>query len=354
MRRAMAGPSSDDLIDPGAVAAYCDTLGLGSGPVHATRIGEGRSNVTYRIERAGLRLVLRRPPRPPLPPSAHDMVREAGIIAALHGAGGRVPDVIAVCEDEAVLGVPFYLMEEVDGVAVTDTLPAAIDTPPERARLAGELIEVLVALHAIDVDAAGLAGFGRPQGYLERQVRRFAGLWEVNRTRDLPGFDEMTAWLADRMPESGPATVVHGDYRLGNVLVGRDAPARILAVLDWELATVGDPLADVGYLISMYRDRDSPDDAYVALSPVTVRDGFPTRPELAVMYEQRSGRSVERLAWYEALAHWKAVVFLEAMWQRFLRGDRDDEFARSMEHGVPQKLAAAQEAAARYDAVVGR
>jgi aminoglycoside phosphotransferase (APT) family kinase protein len=350
----MAGPSADDLIDPAAVARYCDALGLGAGPLTATRIGEGRSNVTYRVEREGLRAVLRRPPRPPLPPSAHDMVREARIIDALHAAGGRVPAVIAICEDESILGVPFYLMEEVEGVAVTDELPAAIDVSTQRARLAKDLIDVLVALHAIDIAAAGLDRFGKPDGYLERQVRRFAGLWEVNRTRELAGFDEMTAWLAERMPESGPATVVHGDYRLGNVLVARDTPARILAVLDWELATVGDPLADVGYLVSMYRDRDSPPDAYVALSPVTVREGFPLRGELAAMYAGRSGRSVERLAWYEALAHWKAVVFLEAMWQRFLRGDRDDDFARSMEHGVPQKLAAAQEAAARYDAAVGR
>ncbi len=346
----MAGPSSDDLIDLAAVARFCDGLGLGSGPVTAVRIGEGRSNVTYRIEREGARLVLRRPPRPPLPPSAHDMVREAGIVATVAAAGGRVPAVIAVCEDPAVLGVPFYLMEEIDGVAVTTELPAAIDSEEQRRLLGRELVDVLVDLHAIDIEAAGLTRFGKPQGYLERQVRRFAGLWEVNRTRELDGFDEMAAWLADRMPDSGAATVVHGDYRLGNVLVARDAPARVLAVLDWELATVGDPLADVGYLVSMYADRDTPADSYVALSPVTRRPGFPVRGELAQEYAARSGRSVEQLAWYEALAHWKAVVFLEAMWQRFQRGDRDDDFARSMEHGVPQKLAAAREAAARYDA----
>ena len=205
-------------------------------------------------------------------------------------------------------------------------------------------------LHAIDVERAGLASFGRPDGYLERQVRRFLSLWEVNRTRELPLVAALGAYLAAHVPASGPPTVVHGDYRVGNLLVGVTAPARVSAILDWELATIGDPLADLGYLVSSYVDRDTPPGrGIVGLSPVTRLEGFPTRVGLAAYYAERSGRPVVDLAWYECLAHWKAAIFCENMYKRFLAGDRDDAFARLMETGVPAKLEAAAAAAARHE-----
>jgi aminoglycoside phosphotransferase (APT) family kinase protein len=343
--------SSAPLIVPAAVEAFCDEHGIGAGPIAYEPLGDGHSNITYLIRRGTERFVLRRPPRPPLPPSAHDMVRESAIVAALHGAGARVPRVLAVCTDPALLGVPFYLMTLAAGVPVDEVLPAAIDTPAERAALGREFVDALVELHSIDVEAAGLASFGRPEGYLERQVRRFLSLWEVNRTRDLPLVAEVGAFLGAHVPVSGPPTVVHGDYRVGNLLVAVDAPARVAAIVDWELATVGDPLADLGYLVSSYVDRDTVTGrGIVGLSPVTRGEGFPTRAELAAYYAERSGRPVSGLAWYECLAHWKAAIFCENMYGRFLAGDRDDDFARLMETGVPAKLEAAAAAADRHAA----
>jgi aminoglycoside phosphotransferase (APT) family kinase protein len=327
---------------------FLDARGLGAGKIVARRIGEGHSNVTYLVERGGERFVLRRPPRPPLPPSAHDMLREARVQQALEQAGARVPHVLAVCEDESVLGVPFYLMAYLEGVVVTERLPAALDRPEERRRIGIELVEALAEIHAVDRVACGLGDFGRPDGYLERQVRRFAGLWEINATRDLPQVGELAEWLQANRPESVAASVVHGEYRLGNVMLSRSAPARLLAVIDWELATIGDPLADVGYLVATYADADSPGTA-LELSPVTRAEGFPSRAELAELYEQRTGRAVGALPWYEALALWKAAVFCEAIYGRYLRGElgRDDAFGASLAGGVPRLLETAQETASR-------
>jgi aminoglycoside phosphotransferase (APT) family kinase protein len=342
----MAGGSTD-LFVTAAVERFLDEHGIGTGPVAHRPLGDGHSNLTYLVERTGARVVLRRPPRPPLPPSAHDMLRESAIVGRLHDAGARVPAVLAVCDDISLLGVPFYVMELSPGVPIDRELPPAIDTPSDRARLGEEFVDALAEIHAIDPETAGLASFGRPDGYLERQISRFLKIWPHNRTRDLPGLEELAAWLLAHQPPPVPATVVHGDYRVGNLLVAEDAPARISAVLDWELCTIGDPLADLGYLMSMYTDDTEPAPGHPRLSPVTAEPGFPTRAELANLYAARTGRDISRVAWYECLAHWKAVVFLENMWKRYLEGDRDDEFARAMEHGVPAKLAAAEAAAAR-------
>jgi len=322
---------------------WLDRTGLGSGSLTATRIGEGQSNVTFLVERGdGTRFVLRRPPRPPLPPSAHDMLREATVQRALRSAA-RVPEILAVCEDESVLGVRFYVMAFVSGDVITAVVPAPLDEPPGRAAIAAELVDALAEIHDVDFVAAGLESFGKATGYLERQVRRFAGLWEVNATRELPQVAELATWLEANRPESDSATVVHGDYRLGNVVLAAGAPARLAAVLDWELATIGDPLADVGYLVSTW--AGSP----LALTPVTRLAGFPGRDELADLYEERSGRSMRRLGWYEALALWKSAVFCEAIYGRYLRGERgaDDPFGRSLERGVPALLDAATLAASQ-------
>jgi aminoglycoside phosphotransferase (APT) family kinase protein len=274
------------------------------------------------------------------------MLREARLQTALEGAGVRVPHVVAVCEDESVLGVPFYVMEHLEGAVVTDRVPPGLDSPEDRRRLGLELVDALAELHAVDLGASGLDGFGKPTGYLERQVRRFSGLWEVNATRELPAVADLGAWLDAHRPESGPATVVHGDYRLGNLLVSLDTPAQVVAILDWELATIGDPLADLGYLVATYSEPGSPGGA-MELSPATRASGFPSRLELVERYAEQSGRPVSSLAWYEALALWKAAVFCEALHARYLRGERDDAWASSLDAGVPRLLELAEEAAAR-------
>jgi aminoglycoside phosphotransferase (APT) family kinase protein len=319
-----------------AVEAFLDAHGLGSGPAQAARIGDGASNLTYLVEREGARVVLRRPPPPPLPPSAHDMVREARVQIGLAKAGVRVPRILAVCEDDSVLGVPFYVMEEVEGVVVTHALPPALEPPEERRRLGFELVDRLVELHAVDWEAHGLA-IGKPTGYLERQLRRWAGLWDINATRELAACHALGERLRATVPESAETTVVHGDYRLGNVLVAPDAPARVAAILDWEMATLGDPLADLGYLTATWSEATC-DEHALLLGPVTAGDGFATREELVARYAERTGRDVGGLAWYQAFALWKASVFCEAIYGRYLRGERADAWAGALCDGVPRLL----------------
>jgi aminoglycoside phosphotransferase (APT) family kinase protein len=325
-----------------ALESFLDDHGIGEGRICASRIGDGASNLTYLLERDETRVILRRPPPPPLPPSAHDVIREARIQLALSPAGVRVPRVLAVCADEGLAGFPFYLMEELHGHVVTDQLPSGLDTGDERRRLGEELLDGLVELHAVDWEARGLR-IGRPAGYLERQLRRWSGLWEANAKRDLPRFAEVQRRLSSMVPQSPPSTVVHGDYRLGNAMVATDPPARLVGILDWEMATIGDPLADLGYLVATWCEPGAVEHALL-LSPVTNRSGFPTREELISRYVDRTGRDVSSLDWYLAFALWKAAVFCEAIYGRFLRGERTDPWARSLDQGVPRLL----EVAASY------
>jgi aminoglycoside phosphotransferase (APT) family kinase protein len=297
----------------------------------AAPVGDGHSNVTYALSTG---VVLRRPPRGPLPPSAHDVLREARLLGALETTPVRTPDVLAVCEDTSVIGAPFYVMEQVHGEVVTDTIPAPLDTSEERGRIADELIDSLVELHAVDFTQIGLEGFGKPTGYLERQLRRFSGLWEHNQTREVPEFEETGAWLAANLPQSPPATIVHGDYRLGNTILAGEAPARLLAILDWEMATIGDPLADVGYMMIHWTQADDPQDSKFNLQRVTAQPGFPTRQELVQRYEERSGRSMQSLDWYVTLALWKAVAFMEGNYKRAISGSTDDPYLKTFGDGV--------------------
>ena len=335
------------LIVETSVEAFLDERGLGTGPVVATRIGDGGgSNFSFLIERGDERFVLRRPPRPPLPPTAHDMVREAGLQNAIRAAGfARLADILAVCEDESVLGVPFYVMRFLEGHVITEELPPGLGTEEARKALGLDLVDTLAEIHSADVSHAELAAFGRPGSYLERQVRRFAQLWEINKTRDLPDVDQVGAWLGANLPEPLPSTVVHGDYRLGNMMVAPTAPTRIVAVLDWEMGAIGDPRADVGYLLATYTEPNGRASA-LGSSPVTGEVGFPTRAQIVARYEERSGRSVQPLAWFEALALWKAAVFCEAIYGRFIRGElgSEDTGAARFEQAVPLLAATALEA----------
>ena len=320
---------------------FLDAQGLGSGPVEAEPIGEGHSNVTYLVRRGAECFVLRRPPRPPLPPSAHDVLREARLLAALESQPVRTPPVLAACEDESVLGVPFYVMEYLEGHVITHSMPSELDTPEERARTGEELIDALVEMHAVDWRAAGLDGFAKHTGYLERQVRRFTGLWEFNKTRELPVVQEVGDWLAANLPETPETTIVHGDYRLGNTMFEPQAPARLKAIFDWEMATLGDPLADLGYMTATWSQRDD-ELSMFDITPVTKAEGFPDRDGLVAMYTEKSGRSVSDLRWYQGLAVWKAVVFMEGNYKRAITGGSDDPYLKLFDEGVPQLAEAAK------------
>ena len=321
------------VLEP--LLAFLDGHDLGDGEPDIRPIGDGHSNATYLFDRGGARFVLRRPPRPPIPPSANDMLREARVLRGLENRA-RVPRVLAICDDESVIGAPFYVMEELIGHVVTSAMPHGLDTPAERRRTAEELIDALVEIHAVDWRAAGLEGFGRPEGYLERQLRRFLGLWEHNKTREIPAVEAVGAWLKANLPQSPPATVVHGDYRLGNVLLAPEPPARVRAVFDWEMSTIGDPLADLGYLCTLYVDRTDPSLGRFELSSVTRDEGFPLRGELIARYEERSGRRMTDIRWYQTLALWKSIVFMEGNFRRASSGMSDDPYLKAFGEGVLQ------------------
>lgn len=338
-----AGLDRPPLLVLDRVQEFLDEHGIGKGPLAWQRIGDGQSNITYLIEREDRRAVLRRGPRPPLPRSTHDMLREARVQQGLAKVGVAVPKILAVCADESVLGVPFYVMDYLDGEILLDSAPEALDGIEQRRATSEALVDTLATLHSVDLERAGLADFGRPQGYLERQIATFSGLATQVSERELPLVAELGEWLEAHRPETQRAALVHGDYRLGNVMFGREAPAKVTAVLDWEMAALGDPLADLGYLTATYCDADSPG-SVMEISGVTREPGHLTRAAIADRYAARTGLDVSRLPWYQALALWKSSVFLEAIYTRWRRSERPgDEFAPVLEHEIPRLLEVARD-----------
>lgn len=314
------------VADP--LAAFLDAHGLGTGELSITPLGAGHSNVTLLVKRGDRTFVLRRGPRPPVPPAAHDMLREARIVHALRDSGVPVAKVLATCDDSAVIGVPFYVMERAPGLTITDVLPDGL----EPGVVGNALVDVLAALHAVHPRDVGLQELTKPTGYVERQIRRFVGSWKHNRTREVPEVDLVTRWLGDHLPAAYETTIVHGDYRLGNTLF-TSRPTRLQAVLDWELATLGAPLADLGYLLSMWSEPGDEPWAF-DLSPVTRCVGFASRRELVERYVGRSRREAEDLRFYVVLALWKNVVIMEGNVRRALEGGSDDPFLRDFGDGV--------------------
>ncbi|MER5945947.1 phosphotransferase family protein [Streptomyces sp. NPDC001904] len=293
--------------------------GLVVGPLSGRLIEGGRSNLTYEVSDGTSRWVVRRPPLGHVLATAHDMKREHRVIAALHDTPVPVPEALLLCEDDSVVGAPFYVMEFVDGTPYrTAEQLAPLGAERTRAAVLG-LVDTLVDLHAVDPAAAGLGDFGRPDGFLDRQLRRWGKQLDASRNRELAGIDELHAALGRSLPDSPAATIVHGDYRLDNVLVRQDADGvdRIKAVLDWEMSTLGDPLTDLG-LLAMYSARlelpDSP------ISTTASAAGHPAPAELIERYAARSGRDVSAVSWYTAFAWFKLAVILEGIHYRYTLG----------------------------------
>ncbi|MGW6022878.1 phosphotransferase family protein [Streptomyces sp. NPDC055099] len=290
--------------------------GLVGGPLTARLIEGGRSNLTYAVTDGRARWVVRRPPLGHVLATAHDMKREHRVISALHrGTEVPVPAPVLLCEDVDVLGAPFYVMDFVDGTPYrTAEELAPLGAERTRAAVLG-LVDTLVDLHSVAPEAIGLGDFGRPEGFLDRQLRRWGKQLDASRNRDLAGIDELHAALGRQLPDSPAPTVVHGDYRLDNVLIGEDD--QIKAILDWEMSTLGDPLTDLGLLV-MYSTRlELPD------SPISTTAGAPGHPEAAELIERyaaRSGRDVSAVSWYTAFAWFKLAVILEGIHYRYTLG----------------------------------
>ena len=296
---------------PGAVAPFTFEL-----------IAGGRSNLTFKVAGAdGTQFVLRRPPLGHVLATAHDMAREHRIIAAVGRTDVPVPPALGVCIDEAVNGAPFYVMGYVDGIVLDSPDRAATMPVALRVQASEHLIDVLADLHAVDVDQVGLGDLAKREGYVARQVKRWSTQWAQSKTRELPAIDEVARLLGERLPEQRGVVIAHGDYRFGNCLTDV-AAGRIAAVLDWELCTLGDPLADVGYLGVYWYDGEA---ANTRANDPTSAGGFPSYPDLLQRYALRTGRDLSGIGYYVAFSCWRLAVISEGVYARFLHGAMGDQ-----------------------------
>jgi aminoglycoside phosphotransferase (APT) family kinase protein len=288
-------------------------------PLSFERISGGHSNLTYGVRDAGSgRWALRRPPLGKRLGSAHDMGREHRVVSALAGTSVPVAPVVGFCEDEAVNDAPFYVMEFVEGPILRGLAEAsAFPDEADRRAIGERVVDTLVEIHAVDPDAVGLGELGRKDDYVARQLHRWQGQWEKSKTRELPAIDAVHERLSARIPEQGPATIVHGDYRLDNMIL--TPGGEVAAVVDWELCTLGDPLADVG-LLMVYWPEAGEGETLALGQPATLAPGFPKREELKARYAERSGRDLSQLDFFVALGYWKLAIILEGVYARYAAG----------------------------------
>jgi aminoglycoside phosphotransferase (APT) family kinase protein len=338
-------------IDADRVGRWLEEQPLGlAAPFMFTRVGEGQSNLTFRVdEGAGRRLVLRRPPLGKILASAHDVVREHRILTALGPTGFPVPRTLGLCEDVAVTGAPFFVMEHVDGLVLSRVATAETLAPETRAQLGRQIAATLAQLHEVDIDAAGLGDFRRPESLISRQLRRWRRQWEASKTRELTDIEEVAAWLEARMPEEREVVLLHGDYHLNNFVLGDDGTVR--AVLDWELCTAGDPLADVGQMVAYWNEMRSADGFFG--QPVAALEGFPDARALEDAYAHASGRDVDGLGYWVAFAYWKIAIIVEGVYRRWLNDPQNGSDAGVLAPAVI-RLAALARDATRSGVVVGQ
>jgi aminoglycoside phosphotransferase (APT) family kinase protein len=326
------------------LAKFLQSGGICAGPLTARPVGDGHSNLTFLVSDGQRPVVVRRPPPPPLPPGAHDVLREATLIRALAGSAVPVPEVLATAEAGQVIDAPFFVMTYVPGPVATTATPPALCAPGDRRQLGQALIDTLAALHSVDWRVVGLIDFGRPEGFNARHLRRMARLI-TDANGQLPAeFAELADWLQVHVPPESGASIVHNDYRLGNVILAPEPPARIAAVLDWELATIGDPLFDLGYFLASYPADGEPLTPTGAMGTAVLEPGYPGREELAERYATTTGRDLSQLTWYVTLALWKLAVLYE-YGRRRADTDHGDPYSRDPALGQ-SFLAAAERSAA--------
>lgn len=294
-----------------ALGLFLDSHGLGAGAPEPRRIGDGHSNLTYLIRVRGGEAVLRRPPPPPVPKGANDVLREACVLKALEGHDVPVPRVLAVAQAGDVLDVPFYVMQHVPGHVMSDRLGPGLTAARDGRAIAFGLADGLATLHAVDWRAAGLEGFGQPTDFNARHLRRLEGLMNLRDGTAPAWLTDMAAYLKSTVPPESGDAIVHNDFRLGNVIWSLAPPPKLLAILDWELATIGDPLLDLGYAACCHPMPGEELNPTQELSAAMLADGFPSRDEFVARYAQATGRDVSKLPWYAAMAAWKLAVLYD-------------------------------------------
>src|SRR5579863_934030 len=327
-------------LDAAALAGYLkERLGGANPIVEVEQFPNGHSNLVYLIRAGEEEYVLRRPPLGPVAPKAHDMAREYRVLDAVHPHFPEAPRVFLLCEDPAVIGSPFFLMERRRGLIIRDAVPPELSAIPDYPQMVSEaFVDCLVRLHAIDVSRDELRTLGKPEGFLERQVRGWADRWTHAKTEELPPMDHTIRWLADRMPSSAnfrDATLVHNDYKLDNVML-RPAGDRVEAVLDWEMTTLGDPLADLGLTMCywVWTGALEQEDTKRAPPVITSQSGWYTRDQFLERYARRTGRDVNGVGWYEVLGVFKLAVILQQIFYRFHLGQTQDERFRNFDRRV--------------------
>jgi aminoglycoside phosphotransferase (APT) family kinase protein len=346
--RPNAGSGQDTVMhDAGAarsdagLAAWISEVSGDPGPFEIEPLTGGNSNETLLVRSRVAKRILRRPPGATIDASAHSVEREYRILSALAQTDVPVPRPIAVVDKAGPEASPALLMDHVDGVSITDALPT--DHPPSGVGAVGfATMDALADLHSLDWEGLGLADYGRPTDFLERQVRRWRRQYEGYRHRDLPDFDLVASWLEQNRPADGRPGILHGDFHVDNCLFSRTDPTRLLAIIDWEMSTIGDPLLDVGLVLAFWGDDRLDPPAMARIQGFSRDAGAPTRAALAERYARRSGRSVEHLAYYMALAFWKLAAIVEGAHLHFTTGALQTDYARALENDVPRLLAEAR------------
>ncbi len=336
---------ADEQLDQHQLAAYLrGRLPQADQPLIIRQFGGGAANLTYLLDYATHQYVLRRPPLGPVAPSAHDMSREYRVLSVLHQAFPYAPQAYLFCDDLTVIGAPFFIMERKQGLVVRRSLPTEYTSIADAPRqMSFALVDALADFHAVDYAALGLSELGKPHGFIERQIEGWYGRWNKAKVDDLPDMDTVYAWLKTHQPPTETASLVHNDYKLDNVMLSPDNPAQLVAVFDWDMCTLGDPLADLGTLLTYWtQPTDPPYLQMTAMMPVG-DSRFPTRDELVQRYAQRSGRDVSAIRFYHALGLFRLVVICAQIYIRYKRGQTQDQRFESFGTMIPLLAQAARD-----------
>lgn len=338
----------DEQLDMRRLGDYLAGKLPGSDQTLAVRqFGGGAANLTYLLDYGAQQYVLRRPPLGPVAASAHDMGREYRVLSVLHQAYPYAPRALLFCDDLSVIGAPFFVMERRQGVVVRRTMSEAYAAMPDAAqRMSEALVDALAAFHAVDYDALGLGGLGKPTGFIDRQIEGWYRRWHAAKTADLPDMDAVYAWLKANQPANTRVSLVHNDYKLDNVMLAAGDPGRVVAVFDWDMCTLGDPLADLGALLTYWTEPSDPRYLQATAMMPLGEPGFLSRAELVARYAGKSGRAVEAIDFYHALGLFRLTVIVAQIYIRYARGQTQDSRFAAMEFMIPALARRARELAA--------